>query len=266
MPFHHDVFMERGSHNMSIRFALLLVFTAHLCGCSAIRTLAGADVDLHQLAKAREAAVLEKRWQASAQLAQRLSKGGGVGNADVLCYLSENAVNKAAAQLVLTTGWIDPVTSYVIKDVSVRLYNGSALAALSLDALNSTYDVRVDLMMDCLLTFGFERGELFAELTPFQIAPGVSTGALLSSASDIIRDIVEIRLSNLKKEFPPVRFPVDFAKAVPIHGGFFMIRDRMNMNIQTPQRVLQYTLSLKDILIFEKKALLSFTIPTVRVK
>jgi hypothetical protein len=245
---------------------LLLILLASLSGCVVVRKLAGADVDLEQLAKAREAAMLEKRWLASAQLAQRLAKGDPVERGDVVCYLSEAAVNKAAAQLIATEGWIDAVTRYTIKDVAVALHNGSALATLSLDALHTGYGVHVDLRMDCLLSLGFEKGELFAELTPFQVMPNVTTGALLSSVSDIIRDIVEIRLSNLKKEFPPVRFPVDFATAVLLQGDTFRIRDKLNMNLQTPHRVVQYTLSLTEILIFEKQALLSFSIPKVEVK
>jgi hypothetical protein len=243
-----------------------LLLSASLDGCVVVRTLTGADVDLEQLAKAREAAMLEKRWLASAQLAQRLASRTPVDRGDILCVLSEEAVNKAARQLEGTAGWIDPSTSYTIKGVSVTLYNGCALASLSLDALHTGYNVRVDLRMDCLLSLGFEKGELYADLTPFQVSPAVTTGSMLSSVSDIIRDLLEIKLSNLKKEFPPFRFPVDFAKVIALPGGTFPVRDKLTMNIQTPPRELQYTLTLTEILIFERKALLSFSIPKVQVK
>lgn len=248
----------------TIAFAALT--SALFGGCGLVRTLAGADIDLEQLAKAREAAVLQQRWMASARLAQRLAKHDDIEDADIVCYLSEDAVNRAAAQLVSTRGWIDPDTRYVIRGVTVRLYNGSAMATLSLEAHNTRYDVRVNLAMDCLLSLGFEKVELVAELTPFQVSPDVSTGALLSSASDIIRDMIEIKLSNLGKEFPPIRFPVDFAKSMPVEGGAFAVRDKLNMDVRTPNRVLLYTLSVKEILIFERKAMISFNIPKVQVK
>lgn len=244
----------------------ILVFGISTPGCFIIRPIAGANIDHHQLQKAREARVLEVRHDGAQRLSRRLDNGDPIENADLSFYFSESLLNKAAAQLDSVTGWIDSLTSYSIRSIRVKLYNGSAIATVSMAAYNHDYDVDVDLLMDCLLLFSIEGGKFYARLEPFNVVPTVKASGMISSVEGIIEDIVTMRLSSLGDNLPPIQFPVDFNNQFPVQANYVEVRTGMNMNITTPAQVLQYNLSLKEVLIFKEKLFIAMNVKKAGVK
>lgn len=235
-------------------------------GCFIIRPIAGATIDHHRLQKAREARVLEVRHDGAQRLSRRLENGDPIENADLTFYFSESLLNKAAAQLDSVTGWIDSLTSYSIRSIRVKLYNGSAIATVSMAAYNHNYDVDVDLIMDCLLLFSIDNGKFYARLEPFNVVPTVKATGMISSVEGIIEDIVTMRLSTLSDNLPPIQFPVDFNNQFPVQANYVEVRTGMNMNITTPAQVLQYNLSLKEVLIFKEKLFVALNVKKAGVK
>ena len=243
----------------------LLGFGISLQGCFILRPFAGANIDIEQLQKAREAKVLEIRRDGAKRLSQRLTKGDSISNADLSFYFSEALLNKAASQLDSTTGWLDSLTSYSIRNIRVKLYHGSAIATISLAAFNHEYDVDVNLLMDCILAFKIDSGKFFATLEPFNVVPNVKASGMIASLEGIIQDIVTMKLSTLSDNLPPIQFPVDFNNQFPVQGNSVQVRTGMNMNITTPPQILKYFLVLKEVLIFKEKLFLAMNVKKVGV-
>lgn len=238
-----------------------LLFT----GCFILRPFAGANIDFEQLQKAREAKVLEVQYQGAQRLAQRLTKTDDIHNADVSFYFSESLLNKAASQLDSTTGWLDSLTSYSIRNIRVKLYHGSAIATIAMAAYNHEYDVDVHLLMDCILTFKIDSGKFFAILEPFNVVPNIKAAGMISSFDGIIRDIVTMKLSSLSDNLPPIQFPVDFNNQFPVASNTVQVRTGMNMDISTPPHTLKYSLALKEVLIFREKLFVAMNVRKVGV-
>lgn len=234
-------------------------------GCFILRPVAGADVDIEQLQKAREAKMLDIRLSGAQRLSHRLSNGDSVSNADLSFYFSETLLNKASSQLDGATGWIDSLTSYNIHSIRVKLYNGSSIATISLSAYNHEYDVDVSLLMDCVLSFKIDSGKFFAILEPFNVVPNVKAGGMIGQFDGIIRDIVTLKLSTLSDNLPPIQFPVDFNNQFPVQANAVQIRSGLNMNISTPAHILKYSLALKEVLIFKEKLFLAMNVKNVGV-
>lgn len=248
-------------------FSLLLLLAAlGSNGCVIIRTVAGANIDADQLAKAREAAMMEVRYKAALSLASRLESNDPITNADMTFYLSSKLAGEAAKQVIGSTGWIDESSSYTVTSVDVALHNGSAIASLGLDVRNASYNVNVQLVMDCIMSLGMERDELVATLEPFNIAPVVTAGGLLSGAEEIIRDVIKIKLARLRNDFPPVKFPVNFVNIVAMNGSETRLRGKANLLLRNPDRELQYTLSLKEVLFFENQVFVAMNVTKVVAK
>ena len=255
--------------------ALIILHSALLFqGCFIVRPFAGADVDIEQLQKAREAKVLQIRKEGAERLTRRMAIGDSLSNADLTFYFSEALLNKAAAQLDSTTGWIDSLTSYSIRNIRVKLYNGSAIATVSMAAFNHEYDVDVNLLMDCILAFkidsarltgGVGQGKFFATLEPFNVVPNVKASGMISALEGIIEDIVTMKLSSMSDQLPPIQFPVDFNNQFPVQGTTVQVRSGMNMNITTPPHTLKYSLALKEVQIFKEKLFLAMNIRKVGV-
>jgi hypothetical protein len=256
---------------MTINKTVLLLFSfsftlLSFSGCFVVKKLAGADVDLEQFAKAREAKVLEVQLAAAQSLSQRLGRGGPLENADLVFYMNQELVNKAAKQIVGTTGWLDSTTSYIVQSVNVILYNGSAIASLGLLAHSNSYGMDVQLTMDCSLSFRIENTELVALIEPFNIAPVVKATGLLSSFEEIIRNIIALRVGNMSKDFPPMKFPIDFTSQVKMDGTATNIAAKLNMQVLNPQRLIRYRLTLKEFLVFSGKAFFALNITNVEAK
>ncbi len=243
-------------------FFLICLFIAGIfsSGCFIVRPIAGANVDLERLKKAREARIMEIRHEGAQRLSQRLNNGDPIDNADLTFYFREALLNKTAVQLDSTTGWLDSLTSFFIRSIRVKLYNGSAIATISMAAFNNKYDVDVDLLMDCLLTFSIESGKFYARLEPFNVVPTVKATGMIASVENIVQDILTIRLSTLSDNLPPIQFPVDFNNQFPVQGDTVFVRTGLNLNLSTPPRTLKYLLALKEVLIFNGKLFVALNV------
>ncbi len=257
------------SNRVTAPFFIVSLFIVHcsllFTSCFILRPVAGANVDIQQLQKAREAKVLEVRLAGAEHLSQRLANGDSISNADITFYFSEALLNKASSQLDGATGWIDSLTSYNIHTIRVKLYNGSSIATVSLSAFNHEYDVDVNLLMDCVLSFKVDGGKFYATLEPFNVVPNIKAGGMIGQFDGIIRDIVTLKLSTLSDNFPPIQFPVDFNNQFPVQANSVQIRSGLNMDISTPAHTLKYSLALKEVLIFKEKLFLAMNVKNVGV-
>jgi len=262
---------NRGQSFLRFLFGIcILFFGISLTGCFILRPVAGAAVDLERLKKAREAKVMEVRYEGAQQLSQRLHRSDPIENADLTFYFSEALLNKTAVQLDSTTGWLDSLTSYTVRSIRVKLYNGSAIATISMAAFNHEYDVDVDLLMDCLLTFSIDsarlpvgQGRFYARLEPFNIVPTVKAAGMIASVEDIVQDILTIKLSTLNDYLPPIQFPVDFDNQFPVQGSSISVRTGININLSVPPHTLKYVLALKEVLIFKEKLFVAMSVRKV---
>lgn len=254
--------MPRGS--ATIAFVCLLA--SLLQGCTVVRTISGTDIDPERFAKAREAAVVDMRTRSALALSERLANGTPLDSADTGMFLSERLVNDAARQMIGGRGWIDPGTPYRIDSLWIRLHPGSALATLRLAVRSETYGVDIDLLMDCLLTFRMDRGELAADFEPFNISPVVSAGGLLASADELIRDLVKVKLARMREELPPMRFPVEFTNQIAIERSRTEVKGKPRLVIDFPRRVINSSVQLREILVFDGSVYLSFALRDIDVK
>ncbi|MBI5648253.1 MAG: hypothetical protein HY962_15080 [Ignavibacteriae bacterium] len=248
------------------RIAAAVLLLMWCTGCGIVRTVAGADIDAEQFAASREAAVTRIRADAATALARRLENREPVTQADVVVTFGTEAVNKALAQVVGVPGRLDEQTPYVVRGATAALRNGCAIVSLALDARNEDYAVDVRLLMDCVLTLSFEKDGLVARLEPFNIAPDVSAGGLLSAASDIIRDLIKVRLARLGEDLPPIVLPVESASTFPVEGSRVQVRSGINLDIDSPRRVLRTTLRIKEALFFEGRMLVALNLANAEAK
>ncbi|HAP35080.1 MAG TPA: hypothetical protein DCQ28_03735, partial [Bacteroidetes bacterium] len=130
---------------------------------------------------------------------------------------------------------------------------------------NHEYDVDVNLLMDCVLSFKIDSGKFYATLEPFNVVPNVKAGGMIGQFDGIIRDIVTVQLSTLSEHLPPIQFPVDFNNQFPVQANSVQIRAGLNMDISTPAHTLKYFLALKEVLIFKEKLFLAMNVKKVGV-
>lgn len=266
--FHNDADTHNSGRVIASFFIVALFIlnsTLFFSGCFILRPVAGANVDIEQLQKAREAKVLDVRLAGAQRLSQRLANSDSISNADLTFYFSEALLNKASSQLDGATGWIDSLTSYNIHSIRVKLYNGSSIATVSLSAFNHEYDVDVNLLMDCVLSFKVDSGKFYATLEPFNVVPNIKAGGMIGQFDGIIQDVVTVKLSTLSDNFPPIQFPVDFNNQFPVQANSVQIRTGLNMDISTPAHMLKYSLALKEVLIFKEKLFLAMNVKNVGV-
>ncbi len=251
----------------------LLTLGTASSGCFIIRSAAGASFDHEQIQKAREAKTLEIKLQSAQHLQQRLSSNIPFDNADISFYFNQEMLNKAASQLDSTAGWLDSLNSYLIRSIRVTLNNGSAIATLSLAVHNYEYDVNVNLLVDCLLSFKVEnnsaapgQGKLYAQFEPFTIVPNVSAGGLLFTMENVIGDIVELKLSEMSELFPPIELPIDFSNQFLIQRNTVNVRTGINMDVVIPGQMIEYSLQLKEVLIFKNTMFVALNVTKVKVE
>ncbi len=228
--------------------------------------MAGADVDVEQLSKAREAAVMKVRYEAAQELSITLADRQHDDAGDMSLSLSEGALNKAAVQLDSASGWLDSATTYRIQHTSIAVHNGSAIATITLSAHNSEQNVDVDMLLDCLVTLRIEKGVLKARLEPFNIAPEVTAHGLKKIVSGIIRDVISIRLSSIAGSLPAIEMPIELRNHLTIPGNDMHIERGLNMNIHIPERTLSYDMTIQDVRFLEKKVFISFALSKIGVK
>ncbi len=249
-------------------FLVLLFFLSLniLNSCGIINSLAGANINQEQFSNAREAKILEIRSQKALKLSQRLLQKDDFKNADIVIYLDKPFLNKIAKQYDSSKGWIDPVTNYTINYINVDLNNGSAIMSFGILAHNTKYNVDVNLVMDCLLTFELENNNLVTNIEPFNIVPQAKAGIFLKSTEGIIENLIKINLANLSKNFPPMKMPINFANNFSIAGTNTEIKEKVNMKILNPERKVSFSLKIKEILVFDTKVMVSINIENLGVK
>lgn len=245
---------------------IIILASIILQSCGIIKKIAGADIDPLQFDKAREAKVLEVQFLAATTLAKRLNEGKPLDNADINFYLSESFLNKIAQQYDSTEGWLDPSTSYKILNSKISLYNGSAIATLTMFAHNTSYNVDVMLSMDCLVTFKMLKNELEMSLEPFNISPIADAKGLLGGTDEIIENLIKINLANLSKNFPPLKIPLSFNNDFLLAKASINIKDKINMNVSYNDYPIKFNLKLDEILIFKDKVFVAMSIDKVEVR
>lgn len=235
-------------------------------GCGVVKWMTGTDLDTERFNNARMAKVYEKRADAAAKLSQRLKNNDPINNADLVVYLSPTLLTKLLKQYENSTGWLDPSTSYTIRQMSVELHQGSAIATALLDARHSGYSVDVKLNMDCLLTIENEGGKLVTKLEPFNISADVNAAGVLGAAEDIIKNMIKINLAEIGKQLPPNQIPLDFTNKFLVQATNITIKDKLNMLIASPGREIDYALKLKELLIFNNCAFVALNLNQINVK
>ncbi len=258
---------------MKFRFAtfsiLLVIISTQLVilpGCTVVRSIAGANVDHEQYAKAREAASLETRYRGALRLADRLQKGEDPGKADIVLQLQEEFLLRMLQQLRGREGWLDAETRYRIDSVDAKMYPGSALVTLNLLAQNEGYGVDVRLLMDCQLALIPDGDALILEFEPYNVSPAATAGGLLSPAERLIEDVIRVKLGSMKEEFPPMRLPMGFDDNLSIDGTTSRVKGTPNLVITTPRRIVDYKLRIVDVLLFENVALIGINLESLAVR
>ena len=243
---------------------ILMALGFMLQGCALVRSIAGANIDREQYAKAREAAMLETRYLAAARQVDRMQRGFNADDADATLVLSERLVNDAMQKLRGRKGWLDRQTPYTIDSIRTILHPGSAIASLQLTVRSEANNVDVKLVMDCALAFIAKEKDLQVEMDPYNVVPAVQAPGLLAAAEDIIEDVIRVKLGSMKEEFPPVLMPLTFDDVFTIDGVRNEVRSKINVIIDSPRRMLAYKLKVKDLLIFDEMVLVTIALTDVK--
>ncbi len=245
---------------------ILLISSTLLNGCFVVKKIAGADIDQERFDRAREAKMYEIRSRFSSALAKRLAANDPIENADLTFYLSEEFLNKVAKQYNNTSGWLDESTPYLIKEVDLKVHNGSSIVSLTLLANSRKYNVDVFLTLDCILSLELNGSDIVLNLEPFNISPDVNAKGILSSADEIIHNLIKINLANIGNSIPKLKIPINIDNSITIPGSRTNIKDKFNLLIVNPNRTLNYKLKIKEILFFEKTAFVALNLAGTEVK
>lgn len=209
--------------------------------------------------------MLQLKAQSASKLAERLNNSEPIDNADIILYLDEKFISTIARQYEATSGWLDESTNYIVKKAQIKLYNGSANATLSLMANNITHNITVDLNLDCIFSIQDANGSLFARLEPYNIYPTVTASGLLASSEEIIENLVKINLAELGKNFKDIIIPLDFNNTLTLPGKAFKVKDKINLIATNSERTINYSLKIKEILIFDGKILIAINLNNIEL-
>ena len=244
----------------------ILFFIISLGGCFLVKKLAGADIDNEQFDKAREAKVMSMRTQNLEILSKKLEKGSNSMNFDLVFNFSQDLLNRVIKQYDSTSGWFDNDTKYFIKSMNLKIENGSAIVSMGMLATSLKYNVDVDLITDCMLSFEINNNELALHLEPFNISPNVKAGGVLGSADELIKNLIKINLANLEKSLPQMKFPMEFNNKIILQKNNIEIKDKINMSINIPESLISYKVKLKDVLCLAGSVMVTMNIENVEVK
>ena len=247
-----------------IPFFIFIIYSFN--GCFIMKKIAGADIDEEQFDKAREAKILSLKASNLEILSKKLEKNSSFWNFDVVFVLNESLLNKIIHQYDSTSGWIDNETKYFIDKMLLKVENGSALVSIAMIVNSLKYNVDVNLITDCLLSLEISGNDLLIHLEPFNITPDVKTQGLLSSADELIKNLIKINLAELEKKLPQMKIPITFDNSVTIEKNSYEIKDKINMRIDVPKSNINYKLKLKDVICLEKSVLVTMNIEKVEVK
>lgn len=244
-------------------FGLGAAFSLNSCVIG--RKMVGADFNQEEFSKYREAKISELRYQKAKELDAKINSTSPV-KPEIQLSLNKAMLEKIGRQYVNSTGWIDNATSYVIKNMKTELNYGSALMTFSILAHNNNYNVDVDLLMDCVIGFEFKNEDLILQLEPFNITPIAKAGGLLSATEDLIERMVQKNLASMSTSYPPFKFPLNIKKEYVLQSTKMKVRDKINMDIESPEKKVDYTINVADISIFEDAVQVGLNIAKVEVR
>lgn len=253
---------------MKLKIIHLFILSTLIFGqsCVIVKKFAGADIDAEQFDKAREAKIMAIRAVKAKELLKETMGGPVYDKSDISVTISERLINKIAVQYINCTGNIDDNTSYIVKNVNIDLHYGSAIATLGLDAYNAEYDVNVALKMDCLLAFHTAKHDIVMKLEPFNIVPVVETSGILANADDIIENLIKINLGDLSSNFGGIKIPINLTGSFNIDKETIKVRDKVNLDVKSPKRKIDYKFEIDKTLIFKDKIFLSMNIGRVTIQ
>lgn len=244
----------------------IVIFTLLVSGCSIIENIAGVGFDSEQFEKAREMKVLELQYQNAKKLEKILQSNFTLFESDLTLILDENMLNKLLDQYETATGMLDESTDYLIKDVKAKVNNGSAIATLELSAHNNKHNVDVNLNMDCLILIVQDKQDLLLQIEPFNIAPTTITRGFYSAVKETINKIIKLNLSNLNKNLPPLKIPLNVQNNLIISGSKNEIKSKLNLTINNPERKIKYNFKIVDIIFFQGRIVIGMNLDKIEVE
>lgn len=247
-------------------FIVIIICSISITGCFIVKKITGADIDEEQFDKAREAKVTLVKANNLEALSKKLDNKSELLDFDVFISINEILLNKILHQYDSTSGWFDSDTRYFIDKMILKVENGSSIVSIIMIAHSNKYNVDVNLITDCLLSFEISGTELLLHLEPFNISPYVEVKGLLSSADELIKNLIKVNLANLEKNLPQMKVPLSFNNVIAIPKNSIEIKDKINMRIDIPTQNINYKLKIKDILCIDENVLITMKIERVEVK
>lgn len=248
-----------------MKYIVALILLIIIPSCSLIKKIAGADIDPLQFEKAREAKMLEIRSEYAGKMATKVIEKS-IDKNDLSITFSHKFLNQILNQYIGSKGELDKNTSYTITDISSKLNYGSAIISLDMEAYNKQHNVTVLLSMDCILAFAIEKNHITIKFEPFNISPTAITKGLLASAGEIIENMVKINLAELSKKFEPIKLPINFNNKFEIKETSVTIKEKINAKINIPERIINYNISVADVLVFPENIVILFNINQISIK
>jgi len=236
-----------------------------LSSCFIAKKMTGADIDEERFDKARESKIALVKAKSMEELSDKLSKTNVKDN-DVYFTMSQVFLNKILKQYSLTGGWLDKDTKYFINNMNLTIENGFAIASVDLTVNSLDYGVDVDLIADCILSFETVKQELVLHLEPFNITPKVKASGVLSSADEIIKNLIKINLGDLEKKLPEIKIPLVFNESVKFEKNSITVKDKINLEITIPESEINYKISIKDVYCFSGLVCITMYLDFVKVK
>jgi hypothetical protein len=239
---------------------LVLLIALSISSCSLISKIAGADIDPEQFEKYRQSKALSIRAAEAEKLSSRLSSGQSFESGDIHFYLGEEFLKRLLSQYQGRSGLIRKGDTFTVKSVDLKLYNGCAIATMMINARMDTYNVAFDVSLDCLVSMKQEENEIRAVMEPFNIAPSVFSNRIIFSNDELISNLIKLNMAQIGKMFPPIKIPIKFDNQIEIDSHSIKSTEKVNIQLDSPGYKIGLDLGLKEILIFEKKVLVSLVL------
>ncbi len=247
-----------------MKLIIALILFLSISSCSIIKKVSGVDIDPLQFEKAREAKMLEIRSEYVGKMAGKLLEKA-IEKADFSLTLSHKFLNQILNEYIGSTGQLDKNTIYKITNISSKLNYGSAIISLDLEAFNKKYDITVLLSMDCILAFAIEKNHITIKFEPFNISPKALTKGLIASAGGIIENMIKINLAELSQKFEPIKLPINFNNTFELKETSLVFKDKINAKLNLPKRIINYSISVEDVLIIPDNVVILMNINQISI-
>jgi hypothetical protein len=248
-----------------ISMLVLFILQLSISGCFVAKKITGADINNELFDKARESKIAQIKVQSMTELFGKLSKADVKDN-DIYFTMNQDFLNKILKQYDSTSGWFDKNTKYVINNTNIKLENGFAIASVDITANSLNYGVDVDLIADCIFSFETVNQELVLHLEPFNITPKVKTSGLLSSADELIKNLIKVNLADLEKKLPEIKIPLVFNESILFKSNSITVKDKINLTVNISESEINYKISIKDVYCFSGLIYITMYLDFVKVK